>query len=274
MQSLCLLCWASLCSARGITFRKNITSSGSSGLPRSVRATGTDSFEKRVPDFYHTSAELAEAARGLLQGNVPGASFDFFVSAHPVVEEPKGADAEPKDATSGVPELVVVRYARVSPPRSVDEAGRSLTTTCAANTTCSTSIAPLRVFFLFGEHARELISSESGLHFLRNLRNGTDIEVTVVLNAIPRARPVGRGGGAWKGPPPRAQQKNQNKGAYNIPWRGEHGPRAGNGAVESWCGEWSGYHEGGPAPGLCKDNTGCSNSAWAGQEMRRGRART
>ncbi|CAD7949207.1 unnamed protein product [Amoebophrya sp. A120] len=51
--------------------------------------------------------------------------------------------------------------------------------------------APLKAFFIFGEHARELISPESGLHFLTQFLQ-KDInkiwEVMAVVNANPQAR--------------------------------------------------------------------------------------
>lgn len=58
---------------------------------------------------------------------------------------------------------------------------------------------PKKAFIVFGEHARELISPETGLHFIKQLCSGSDdnealkavrdnYEVRMILNANPLSR--------------------------------------------------------------------------------------
>lgn len=87
------------------------------------------------------------------------------------------------------------------------------------NSTRSAKAARNKVFILFGEHSRELISPETGLALLRELCEGSselstevrqDSEFLLVLNGNPRSRPEVEGGDYCLRTNPKGVDLNRN----------------------------------------------------------------
>lgn len=87
------------------------------------------------------------------------------------------------------------------------------------NSTRSAQAARNKVFILFGEHSRELISPETGLALLRELCEGSselsrevrqDSEFLLVLNGNPRSRPEVEGGDYCLRTNPKGVDLNRN----------------------------------------------------------------
>lgn len=128
--------------------------------------------------FYHTREELHDAVV-LLTRRCGGASATF---------ERRSSTGLGSNRTEGL-DVITLR------PRA---GGASNASASLRGGTKRHGNGTLRAMLVFGEHARELISSESGLHFLRALCEGTPAraerslsgvaELRVVVNANPQGR--------------------------------------------------------------------------------------
>eukprot|EP00933_Yihiella_yeosuensis_P016979 TRINITY_DN14330_c3_g1_i1.p1 TRINITY_DN14330_c3_g1~~TRINITY_DN14330_c3_g1_i1.p1 ORF type:complete len:403 (-),score=86.18 TRINITY_DN14330_c3_g1_i1:117-1325(-) len=112
-------------------------------------------FEGTLPSFMHTSDQIHDE----LASMVANCAADFSIKTH----SKSGADGRQVDI-----DTVSIKGKGASPKN--------------------------KVFLLFGEHARELISAESGLHFMKQLCSGSERANTVLAGSEFRIVPNGNPG--------------------------------------------------------------------------------
>lgn len=154
--------------------------------------------------FYHTSDALAAAAAALKSGDAPCPGLTL--------------DAE----ADGDVTLPVVRLAALG---ATTTNASSLMDMGAEQADAAAGDDEIKVMLVFGEHARELISPEIGLHFLQELcgprgssaRRSTSF--LMVLNANPRGRGLVENGQLCKRTNGNNVDLNRN---YGFHWKAEH----------------------------------------------------
>lgn len=146
---------------------------------------------RRLP-FYHTGDHIRQEASVLTQ-SCKGAAVTM--EQWPMAHNHTGVD----DSLDVITVRPLARSPKVkatlrgSEPRDVDAVP-------AEEVASSHRQDGLRAMLVFGEHARELISPESGLHFLRALCSGQHFnlnkvsEIKIILNANPQSRKLVEGG--------------------------------------------------------------------------------